>query len=192
MPFHVEPWGNSGENPMGNPTLNLPAEEPTPCWTCAHFGGNVHSAQPALICDCADRAGNFYGDPAAGCRHWKRGERAAGARIIVCGGRDFVDRERAFAALDAAHAKRPIGTVVQGGAAGADLLAQQWAKARGVLREEFPARWQEHGRAAGPIRNQAMADAGADGCIAFPGGRGTRDMTTRAELAGIAVWRPFG
>jgi len=32
-----------------------------------------------------------------------------------------------------------------------------------------------------------MADAGADLCIAFPGGRGTADMVRRARAAGIPV-----
>src|SRR5690606_30354012 len=51
----------------------------------------------------------------------------------------------------------------------------------------YPADWRRHGRAAGPIRNQEMADAGADLCIAFPGGRGTADMVRRARAAGIPV-----
>jgi hypothetical protein len=113
------------------------------------------------------------------------------ARIIVCGGRDYADRERLFAALDAAHAKRPIGTVVHGGARGADSLGGEWAEARGVHIQVFAADWSE-GRKAGPIRNQRMADAGADALIAFPGGRGTADMIRRAIAARIVVWKPYG
>jgi hypothetical protein len=44
------------------------------------------------------------------------------------------------------------------------------------------------GKAAGPIRNQRMIDEGKpDLVIAFPGGRGTADMVSRAKKAGIPV-----
>lgn len=112
--------------------------------------------------------------------------------MIVCGGRDWMDGVRTFAALDAAHARRPINLVVHGGARGADTLAGTWAQKRGVPVQVHPAEWQQLGAKAGPLRNQAMADAGADGCTAFPGGRGTADMCRRAESAGIPVWRPYG
>lgn len=115
-----------------------------------------------------------------------------GLRIIVCGGREYCERAKVFKALDAVHGKRPIGVVIQGGAAGADLLAKEWAEARGVRCDEYQADWKQHGKRAGPMRNQLMASLGADGCVAFPGGVGTLDMTTRAEAQGIPVWRPFG
>lgn len=94
--------------------------------------------------------------------------------------------------MDAAHARRPITTIVHGCAPGADTLADEWAAANCVRVDQFPAAWKTLGPAAGPIRNQQMVDAGADGVIAFPGGRGTADCVRRAEGAGIAAWRPFG
>ena len=79
--------------------------------------------------------------------------------------------------------------IIQGGCpTGSDLLARKVADEFGIRVETFPADWQQHGRAAGPIRNQAMADAGADLCLAFPSrGRsaGTWDMVRRAVAAGI-------
>src|SRR4051812_44210360 len=105
-------------------------------------------------------------------------------RVIVCGGRDFTDRDRLFEALDAAHARRAITKVVHGGARGADSLSGEWANARGIAVEVFPANWENLRSKAGPIRNQQMADAGADGCTAFPGGRGAADVCRRAEAAG--------
>lgn len=112
--------------------------------------------------------------------------------LIVCGGRAYADRERVFAALDTAHAKHPVSLLIHGGAPGADALAQQWAVSRAVKVRQFPAEWTALGRRAGPLRNQAMADHGADGCVAFPGGSGTADMCRRAEAAGIKVWKPWG
>jgi hypothetical protein len=46
----------------------------------------------------------------------------------------------------------------------------------------------KHGRAAGPIRNQAILDEGKpDLVVAFPGGRGTTDMVSRVQNARIEV-----
>lgn len=134
------------------------------------------------------------GNPSLRPSHQVRERSSPGTpmRLIVCGGRDFIDRERAFRALDAAHAKRPIGVVIHGGARGGDTLAGAWAEARGIPVEVYPADWKGLGPAAGPKRNQQMADAGADGCLALPGGAGTEDMCERARDAGIPVWRPFG
>jgi hypothetical protein len=72
-------------------------------------------------------------------------------------------------------------------ASGADSLAHEAARDQGRRCEVFHADWERHGKAAGPIRNQAMIDAGADLVIAFPGGRGTADLIRRARKAGIPV-----
>ena len=108
--------------------------------------------------------------------------------LAVCGGRDYLDRERVFHTLDRVHAKRPITTLVQGCCpTGADAYAVEWAKDRGVRCYGFEANWQEFGRRAGPLRNQQMIDFGLDGLIAFPGGRGTADMLRRALAQGVTV-----
>jgi hypothetical protein len=116
-----------------------------------------------------------------------------GTTVIVCGGRDYKDRERVFAALDQMRAKHSgFLLIAHGGAPGADTLAGEWARERGIACEVFPADWEGRGPAAGPERNQRMIDAGANGCVAFPGGRGTADCVRRCEATGIPVWRPFG
>lgn len=113
-------------------------------------------------------------------------------RVLVCGGRDFSDRDMLARAL-APYKPVPVTAVcehkiIAGGATGADALAIEWAEVFGVPFRIFPANWKEHGRAAGPIRNQRMIDEGKpDLVIAFPGGRGTADMVSRARKAGIEV-----
>lgn len=71
---------------------------------------------------------------------------------------------------------------------GADAMAQRWCEANGVDFERHPADWSQ-GKKAGPLRNQAMVDLGADVCYAFPkdSSRGTRDCMKRASKAGIPV-----
>ncbi len=118
-------------------------------------------------------------------------------RLLVCGGRDFTDRERVFAMLDKMHAKHGITTIIEGGqrtrdpvsgnfVGGADWFANQWAWDNRLGLLKFDADWAAHGKAAGPIRNQRMIDDGKPThCLAFPGGRGTANMVALAKAAGV-------
>lgn len=104
-------------------------------------------------------------------------------------------------------------TIVHGGAPGADLLADRWARQDWTWAEVKPerhdAKWEDscgpdcwkHRKPAkwpqgtdycpkqGHIRNQLMVDLGADVCLAFPSTAsiGTWDCMRRAEAAGIRV-----
>jgi len=111
-------------------------------------------------------------------------------RVIVCGGRHSNDKDTVFRTLDCYHQMKPFSAVLVGGANGADSLAGDWARERGVPCEVFTPDWGKHGRAAGLIRNKQMIDAGADGLIAFPGGKGTNNMIDLARHRGIpvAIW----
>ena len=119
-------------------------------------------------------------------------------RIIITGGRtrssaqDYIQLLGAFTReTDARYpgVRQPPVTIIQGGCPdGADMWARVLAEECGFKCETFPADWKKHGRAVGPIRNQAMADAGADLCLAFPSAgksTGTWDMIRRACAASI-------
>lgn len=109
-------------------------------------------------------------------------------RVLVCGGRDYTDRARVKAVLDKLRAERGIDALIHGGARGADALAAEWAAAAGVPAQVFLADWSRNGRAAGPIRNAKMLIEGRPALVvAFPGGRGTADMTRRARAAGVEI-----
>lgn len=110
-------------------------------------------------------------------------------RVLVCGGRDYQDREKVFKALSDIHADRIITDLHEGGAEGVDRLAFEWGcQYLRILKVRWEADWKKHGRAAGPIRNQRMIDEGKpDIVLAFPGGRGTADMVRRARAAGVEV-----
>ena len=110
-------------------------------------------------------------------------------RVIVCGGRDYTDGTtvaRVLSALDLSDAVVVVGVDPQR-PRGADGLAYSWCQTYDVTVEPHPADWHRYGPGAGPIRNRAMADAGAHLVIAFPGGRGTADMVGRARSAGVPV-----
>ena len=107
-------------------------------------------------------------------------------RVLVCGGRDYADEARVFEVLS----DLKPSFLIEGGARGADTLAWRWGKRYldSDCRRTFEARWDLHGRSAGPIRNQQMLDEGKpDLVVAFAGGKGTADMIRRAKRAGIEV-----
>lgn len=105
---------------------------------------------------------------------------------IVCGSRSY--RSDIFDELDRLAEERgyPL-TVRHGDCRGVDRQAHEWARQRCISVERCPADWITHGRAAGPIRNRQMLDAGADLVVAFPGGRGTADMVKQARARGVEV-----
>ncbi len=107
-------------------------------------------------------------------------------RILICGGRNFNDHNLFGKIVDP---YTPVAElIIHGGAAGADEMAQCWADWCDIPVQYHVANWSEYGKAAGPIRNQAMIDEGKpDLVIAFPGGKGTADMVRRAKKAGIPV-----
>jgi hypothetical protein len=113
-------------------------------------------------------------------------------KVLVCGGRDFADKDLLFATLDRVHSKFGDELVIVHGACptGADAMAEEWAKEREVEYMGFPARWNRLGHPAGPERNKRMRDrAKPDAAIAFKGGRGTNGMCRLMSEIGVEPWR---
>lgn len=116
------------------------------------------------------------------------------ARVVVTGGRDYADRARVFAELDAlfpdivAHGGCGKRTVSDPGALrGADRWAQEWAEANAAECWVYYADFRM-GKAQGPIRNRRMlTDFKPDVVLAFPGGKGTADCIKAARERGIRV-----
>jgi hypothetical protein len=109
-------------------------------------------------------------------------------RVLVCGGRYYGttprQRELIYATLDEIAPKH----VLEGGASGADARAREWCRHHKIANTTFPADWEGHGKAAGPIRNKQMLTEGKpDIVVAFPGGRGTANMIAQAQAAGVPV-----
>lgn len=100
-------------------------------------------------------------------------------KLIIAGGRNYADYPKVQQQALAFLKERGLDTVtiVSGGAKGADALGEQFAKENGFPIERHNADWNQHGRAAGPIRNKQMAKT-ADGLLAFWDGtsKGTMSM----------------
>lgn len=105
----------------------------------------------------------------------------------MCGGRRYDRVDLVEGVLDRLHETRRIALLKHGACSGADELADNWAKKNKVECQRFPADWDNLGPRAGPIRNKAMAESGADLCLAFYGGKGTRNMIDCAKAQGIPV-----
>jgi len=82
-----------------------------------------------------------------------------------------------------------IDTVISGGALGPDTLGANWAKANSIPVKYFYPDWKTYGKAAGPIRNSAMASEGEALILVWDGiSRGSKDMLNKAEKKGIPIY----
>jgi hypothetical protein len=114
--------------------------------------------------------------------------------ILICGGRDYSDKQRFCHFMDREHSVYAFTHVIHGACnlkkrIGADWMADEWAKARGIQPVACEALWDKQGNRAGPIRNRRMAELRPHWAYAFPGGSGTASMIGILEELGIDVIR---
>jgi hypothetical protein len=106
-------------------------------------------------------------------------------KVLVCGSRDWTDRDAVF--------RRLVGggqlTVIVGDARGADAFAAEAAAYHGYDIHLHRADWTRYGKRAGILRNLAMLDEKPDLVIAFQrnGSRGTQHTINEARRRGIRV-----
>lgn len=103
-------------------------------------------------------------------------------RIIIGGYRNFNDYEVFKNFVDSCIGDENEITVLSGYCKGADLMAEQYAKEKGLSLELYPAEWEKYGKAAGPIRNKQMVEK-ADMVIAFvcERAKGTKNLISQAK-----------
>jgi hypothetical protein len=108
-------------------------------------------------------------------------------KTIIAGGRTITDYQLVNDAIQ--ESGFDIGEIVSGGAAGVDTLGEQYALENDISVKRFPADWDRHGRAAGPIRNVQMTEY-ADALIAVWDGKskGTKHMIGTATKQGLQVY----
>jgi hypothetical protein len=115
-------------------------------------------------------------------------------RILVCGSRDWDDREMIRNAImkecDRSTMPAPLHvTIINGAARGADRISSEIAEELGVGILEVPANWSIWGKMAGPIRNEEMLKYAPDVVLAFWDGmsKGTKNMVQIAKRKGFEV-----
>lgn len=129
-------------------------------------------------------------------------------RLIVCGGRDYADKDRIDRILTLVKTVRGISLLIEGGCRrydrkkalklqSADYLAHLWAVRNNIETVTVEADWLTLGKAAGPIRNKRMLDEfSPDAVVAFPTwwgkppqmSAGTGNMVDQARAACVKVW----
>lgn len=115
-------------------------------------------------------------------------------RVIVAGSRHLTQLQHTLIdeTLGTIHLHYNNCEIVTGGAKGIDEMGQEWALYNGVPQERFPADWDTHGKAAGPIRNRHMAEYAAAGprsgalVLIWDGkSKGSASMLSEARKAGV-------
>lgn len=77
-------------------------------------------------------------------------------KLIIAGSRHILVSNEEIKALLNHYGLNP-SEIVSGTARGVDQCGETYAHTNGIAVAEFPADWNKHGKAAGPIRNQQMA-----------------------------------
>lgn len=81
-------------------------------------------------------------------------------KLIIAGGRDlYLNSPLSIEAFLQSLNIWPT-EIVSGGARGIDMLGEEYSANRNITLKVFHADWEEHGKAAGPIRNKQMAEYG--------------------------------
>lgn len=90
-------------------------------------------------------------------------------RLLFYGSRTWTDRSAIEKAMDDAITRygRDNITIIHGGANGADKIAGEVARSRGVKVEVHPADWNRYGKRAGMVRNEEMVKSGVDAAFGF-------------------------
>lgn len=106
-------------------------------------------------------------------------------KVIIAGGREFTDYAVLKRVCDHMLSKVKLTsnlTIISGGARGVDQMGERYAKENNINLMVKKADWDTHGKSAGYIRNQEMAD-NATHLIAFWDGksRGTKHMIDIAK-----------
>lgn len=123
-------------------------------------------------------------------------------RVLVCGSRDFTDKRAIWMVLSGISWISERVTLIEGGAAGADRIAAEYAE--GIVsgsasgshwkHEQYKAEWAKYGKTAGRIRNKQMLTEGKpDMVLAFVNkplaeSKGTADMVLQATQADIPTY----
>ncbi|MEO1092141.1 MAG: SLOG family protein [Pseudomonadota bacterium] len=103
--------------------------------------------------------------------------------VVVVGGRDRRRDRDVTAVLDALVDRRGAVRLHHGGGEGCDRSVAAWARRRAMIATAEPEvrRWRWWAAHAGEVT----------GLVAFPGGKGTRDVARWARELDVSVWEPL-
>ena len=114
-------------------------------------------------------------------------------RLLICGDRNWIDKDEIRQCIETIDPD----VIIEGEARGADRMAREVALEMDYILGDtllsFPADWDKHHKAAGPIRNQQMLTEGQPTIVyAFHANigesKGTKDMIKRSLKAKIPTF----
>lgn len=109
-------------------------------------------------------------------------------RIIIAGSRSFIHYSTLYGVCNYYLKHVPHPHIVCGHARGTDTLAFNYAKERGLPVKSFHPNWDQHGKSAGFIRNQQMAEFARALLLFWDGtSRGSKSMLQLAEKLGLEI-----
>ena len=96
-------------------------------------------------------------------------------KVIIAGSRSLIKISAIREAIE--KSGFDITEVVSGCAIGADSLGEYYAKMNNIPIKQFPAPWDQYGKAAGAIRNARMADYADAAIVVWDGvSKGSKHM----------------
>lgn len=108
-------------------------------------------------------------------------------RTIIAGSRHLDDEELIAKAVRLSGFA--VSVLLSGHGGKVDLNAEKWAAKNSIPVELYPAQWNEHGKAAGPLRNRTMVSKAAALIAVWDGvSRGTEDCVAEARRRGLKVY----
>lgn len=106
-------------------------------------------------------------------------------KLIIAGGRDIhAGQSFISGSLELLGLQDKVSKIVCGCANGIDNAGKYWGWQNRVLVELFPADWDKHGKAAGPIRNREMA-LYADALLLIWDGKSKGSANMKKEMTAL-------
>lgn len=108
-------------------------------------------------------------------------------KVIIAGSRNIVDYDKIVKCIEKANLD--ITEVICGCCTGVDLFGKKWAIDNHIPIKHFPPDWDKHGKKAGILRNQDMADYGEALILVWNGtSRGSKNMLEEARKRKLKVY----
>lgn len=115
-------------------------------------------------------------------------------KVIIAGSRTITDYDLVKPVLEAWQHRleskwHVISEIVSGTARGVDKLGEMYAQENDIEVVRFPADWAHHGKGAGPIRNEQMAEYADVLFLIWDGeSRGSANMKKMAQEYGLEIF----
>ena len=112
-------------------------------------------------------------------------------RVMVMGGRHFIERTFVGGILDRIHERYPMKSLILTDApTGVAAIARAWAVENEVPAESFAIDWKTYGKTAGRICCRQMLASSPDLVVIYPGGELTTFCRDLAKKANLPLFQP--